>query len=77
MKANRRALEAKAQESGATIEWVDDGFNVVAPDGFFWVEGSVLAIFGLIEEDGKRDAAGAYADALERMAYGLEPTEPD
>lgn len=72
MKATRRALEAKAAEMGATIEEIDDAINVVAPYGFVWSEGHVISLCALTEWDGKRDSAGAYADALERMAYGLE-----
>lgn len=74
-----RNLTEAARQIGATIE--DDScgsrkvFQVVAPDGFAWVDNGATTLRVEWTQGDKSWKADEIADVLERMEAGIEPTE--
>ena len=71
-KSTKRQMEQTAEKLGATIDWdCGNAFTIDAPDGSIFVATGSPSLVTTCEEDGVRFMAEAYADAIERMSYGL------
>ena len=78
-----RDLKAAALKLGATVEQDSTGvFQVCAPNGKQWVEGSCINLRVDFQElDGRRGNAkwanDEIRDAIERIAFGLEDLDEE
>ena len=76
-------LKAAAAKVGATVEQDSAGvFQVCAPDGKQWAEGSCIHLRVDFQElDGRRGnakwASAEIEDAIDRIAFGLEERDEE
>lgn len=77
-----RALRAKVEALGGRVEDDSSGdarvFQCIAPDGHVWAAAPDLAALRVQWTRGaKADEHDALVDALARVAYGVQPGEPE
>jgi len=70
-------VRRKAKVLGATVHDMGSDYNIEAPEGFTWAcEPGLHELVMTLWDDETWGDGKAYADALERMEYGIEKETP-